>query len=120
MDRILARSMHSAAVFLHEPNRTDGLSYLACTQHAPYMLQHAAAAIPPISQLMHCASVTGRAHTLAIWAAFGGVAGDSIRRDLPSGLLLAPLRACQVHRFPPGGPRASRVLPHCCHLVWGA
>ena len=88
--------------------------------HAPCMLRHAAAAIPPISQPMHCASVTGRAHTLAIWVAFGGVAGDSSRRDLPSGLLLAPLRACQVHRFPPGGPRALRVLPHCCHFVWGA
>ena len=58
----------------------------------------------------------GHMHTLAIWVAFGSVAGDSIRRDLPSALLLAPLRACQVHRFPPGGPRASRMLPHCCHF----
>ena len=53
--------------------------------------------------------VAGRAHTRAIWAAFEGVAGDSSRRDLPSGLLLGPLRPCQVHRFPPGGPRALRV-----------
>ena len=37
---------------------------------------------------------------------------------MPS-LLLVPLRACQVHRFPTRGPRASRVLPHCCYLVWG-
>ena len=113
-------SMHSAAVFLHEPIRTNGLSYLACTRRAPCMLRHAAAAILPISQPMHCASVTGRAHTLAIWAAFGGVAGDSSRGNLPSGLLLVPLRACQVHRFPPGGPHTLHVLPHCCHFVWGA
>ena len=121
MDRVLARSMHSAPFFLHEPIRTDGPSYLACARHAPYMLRHAAAAIPPISQPMHCASVTGRAHTLAIWVAFGGVAGDSSRRDLPSGLLLAPLRACQVHRFPPGGPsrvtRAAPLLPFCVGCV---
>ena len=121
MDRVRARSMLSAAFFLHEPIRTDGASCPACVRHAPYMLRHAAAAIPPISQPMHCASVAGRAHTLAIWVAFGGVAGDSSRRDLPSGLLLVPLRACQVHRFPPGGPsrvtRAAPLLPFCVGCV---
>ena len=70
----------------------------------------------------HVGGMDGRAHTLAIWVAFRGVAGDSSRRDLPSGLLLAPLRACQVHRFPPGGPRASRVraaplLPFCVGCI---
>ena len=119
MDRVLARSMLYTPFFPHEPIHTDGPSYLACARHARYMLQHAAAAIPPISQPMHCASVTGRAHALAIWVAFGSVAGDSIRRDLPSGLLLVPLRACQVHRFPLGGPRALRVLPHCCPTAFG-
>ena len=93
----------------------------ACARHAPYMLRHAAAAIPPISQPMHCASVTGRAHALAIRVAFGSVAGDCSRRDLPSGLLLAPLRACQVHRFPPGGPSrftcAAPLLPFCVGCV---
>ena len=39
MDRVLARSMHSAALFLHEPIRTDGPSCLACVRHAPYMLE---------------------------------------------------------------------------------
>ena len=52
-----------------------------------------------------------RAGHTAIWVAFGSVAGDSIRRDLPSGLLLAPLRACQVHRFPPWGALARHA---CC------
>ena len=111
-DRVLVQSMLSTPFFPHEPIRTDGPSCLACARHARYMLRHAAVAIPPISQPMHCASVAGRAHTLAIWVAFGGVVGDSSRRDWPSGLLLAPLRACQVHRFPPRGPsRVTRAAP---------
>ena len=107
MDRVLARSMLSTPFFPHEPIRTDGPSYLACARHARYMLRHAAVAIPPISQPMHCASVAGRAHTLAIWVAFGGVVGDSIRRDWPSGLLLAPLCMCQV-------------CTKCTDFPWGA
>ena len=53
----------------------------------------------------------GHTPALAISVAFGGVAGDSNRRDWPSGLLLVPLRVCQVHRLPPGGALARHV---CC------
>ena len=81
----------------------------ACARHASYMLRHAAAAIPPISQPMHCASGTGRAHTLAIWVAFGGVPGNPSRRDLPP---TAPAGHGTLSTSS-AGPIASELARHC-------
>ena len=115
MDRLHDLSMLSAAFFPHGPIRINSPSYLACAQDSPCMLRHAAAAILPISQPAHCASFPGRARTLAMRATFGCVPGNSSWRDLPSGLLLVPLRACQVHTFPTRGPLhvtcAAALLP---------
>ena len=99
--------------FLMNPSAPMVRASSHALRHAPCMLMHAAAAIPPISQTDALCIQCGycRAHTQAIWVAFGGVPGNSSWRDLPSGLLLAPLRTCQVHIFPPGGPRARHV---CC------
>ena len=71
--------------------------------------QYAEAAIPPISQPMHCASGTGRAHTLAIWVAFGGVPGNPSRRDLP------PTAPAGHGTLPTtsAGPIASELARHC-------